>query len=129
MNRNIIIGKKGEELACEYLKKKRYKIIERNWHYSKNAEIDIIADDNGTLVFIEVKTRTTLNYGHPFESITQSKIQKIYKGILGYLNQIDKKYKSYRFDGIAIIGLEITFDNIKAITIVNNKTIIEIIII
>ena len=58
------------------------------------------------LVFIEVKTRTTLNYGHPFESITQSKIQKIYKGILGYLNQIDKKYKSYRFDGIAIIGLE-----------------------
>ena len=106
MNRNIIIGKKGEELACEYLKRKRYKIIERNWHYSKNAEIDIIADDNGTLVFIEVKTRTTLNYGHPFESITQSKIQKIYKGILGYLNQIDKKYKSYRFDGIAIIGLE-----------------------
>ena len=106
MNRNIIIGNKGEELACEYLKKKGYKIIERNWHYSKNAEIDIIADDNGTLVFIEVKTRTTLNYGHPFESITQSKIQKIHKGILGYLNQIDKKYKSYRFDGIAIIGLE-----------------------
>lgn len=106
MNRNIIIGKKGEELASEYLKKNKYKIIERNWHYSKNAEIDIIADDNGTLVFIEVKTRTTLNYGHPFESITQSKIEKIHKGILGYLNQTDKKYKSYRFDGIAIIGLE-----------------------
>lgn len=104
MNKNIITGRLGEETASKYLEEKGYKIIERNWHYSKNAEIDIIAEDKGEIVFVEVKTRTTLNYGHPFEAVNTAKIQKIYKAILAYLNQTDKKYKSYRFDGIAIIG-------------------------
>lgn len=106
MQRNVIIGKTGEDIACEYLIKNGYKIIERNWHYSKNAEIDIIAEDKNELVFIEVKTRTNLNFGHPFEAINKTKIEKIYKGILGYLRNSDKKYNSYRFDGIAIIGLK-----------------------
>ncbi len=103
---NILKGKKGENIAVEYIKKLGYKIIETNWHYSKNAEIDIIAEDKGTLVFIEVKTRTTLNYGHPFEAINQTKISKIHKAIYGYLNKTENKYTSFRFDGIAIIGLE-----------------------
>ena len=105
MNKNIIIGKKGENLATQYLIQNGYKILERNWHYSKNAEIDIIAEKKDTLIFVEVKTRTTTNFGHPFESITQNKIEKIHKGILGYLSECEKKYKTYRFDGIAIIGL------------------------
>ena len=99
-------GKLGENIAKEYLEKLGYKIIEQNWHYSKNAEIDIIAEDNSALVFIEVKTRTNLNYGHPFEAITKSKIEKIYTAISGYLKEHEKKYKSFRFDGIAIIGVE-----------------------
>ena len=105
MKNNIITGKSGEVLAKNYLVNIGYKIIETNWHYSKDAEIDIIASDNGTLVFVEVKTRTNLNYGHPFEAITQTKIQKIHKAILGYLNNCDKKYNGFRFDGIAVIGL------------------------
>lgn len=106
MNKNILTGKLGEDEAVKYLVDNGYKIIDRNWHYSKNAEIDIIAEDNNELVFVEVKTRTTLNYGHPFEAVTQNKIQKIYKAIYGYLSQSKKKYKSYRFDSIAIIGLK-----------------------
>ena len=102
---NIQKGKQGEDRACEYLKECGYTILERNWHYSKNAEIDIIAKEKDTLVFIEVKTRTNLNFGHPFEAINNLKIQKIHKAILGYLSQTDLKCKSYRFDGIAIIGL------------------------
>ncbi len=98
-------GRQGEKLACEYLEKLGYRIIEKNWHYSKNAEIDIIAEDCNTIVFIEVKTRTNLNYGHPFEAITQSKIRKIYTAISGYLSKCEKKYKAFRFDGIAIVGL------------------------
>ncbi len=105
MNKNIITGRKGEDIASSYLEDLGYKIIDRNWHYSKNAEIDIIALDNNTLVFIEVKTRTNLNYGHPFESVSKIKIQKIQKAILAYLSNCKIKYKSYRFDGIAIIGL------------------------
>lgn len=102
---NILTGRKGEAIAAQYLEQKGFKIIEKNWHYSKNAEIDIIAEYKGELIFVEVKTRRTLNYGHPFESITTSKTAKIHKAMLGYIAQSAKKYKSYRFDGIAIIGL------------------------
>lgn len=102
---NILTGKKGEDIATKFLEKKGYKIIERNWHYSKNAEIDIIAEFKNEIVFIEVKTRTNMNFGHPFESINKTKIQKIHKAIYGYIKQTKKDYKSFRFDGIAIIGL------------------------
>ena len=102
---NYETGQKGEEIAVNYLIKQGYKILDRNWHYSKNAEIDIIAEKKDCIIFVEVKTRKSLNYGHPFEAITQTKIEKIHKAILAYLSIIDKKYKSYSFDGIAIIGL------------------------
>ena len=105
LKNNFTIGRKGELIATEYLKKNGYRIINTNWHYSKNAEIDIIAEKDNCLVFIEVKTRTNLNYGHPFEAISKVKIQKIHTAILAYLSQSEKKYASYRFDGIAIVGL------------------------
>lgn len=103
---NFIKGRQGEDIAKKYLISAGYKIIECNWHYSKNAEIDIIAEDNGVLVFVEVKTRTSLNFGHPFESVNYNKIKKIHTAVLGYFSKTQKKYKSYRIDGIAIIGLQ-----------------------
>ena len=105
-NDNVIKGKQGENIAQEYLKKCGYKIIDNNWHYSKNAEIDIIAEDKDVIVFVEVKTRTTLNYGHPFEAISKDKIEKINNAVLAYLKLCEKTYKSYRIDGIAITGLK-----------------------
>ena len=104
-NTNTEKGKKGEDIAQEYIKKCGMKIIDTNWHYSKNSEIDIIAEDKDTIVFIEVKARTSTNFGHPFEAITKDKIEKIHTAIQAYLRLADKKYKNYRFDGIAIIGL------------------------
>lgn len=106
LKENFKKGKKGEDIAQKYLQSLGYKILETNWHYSKNAEIDIIAQDKETLVFVEVKTRTSLNYGHPFEAITKNKIQKINSAILAYLQRSIKNYNSYRFDGIAIVGLK-----------------------
>ena len=99
-------GRLGEQAAADYLKKAGYKIIERNMHYSKNAEIDIIAEDKGELVFIEVKTRTSLNFGHPFEAVNKLKLQKIKMAAYAYLNSSEKKYKSFRIDAIAVIGLK-----------------------
>ena len=111
---NVQKGRIGEDIAKEYLQKLGYKIIDMNWHYSKNAEIDIIAEDKKTLVFVEVKTRSSLNYGHPFDAISQSKINKINSAIWAYLSINDKKYDSYRFDGVAIIGLKNpTIEHIK----------------
>ena len=99
-----ITGQKGEDTAAEYLVKQGYKIIARNVHFSRNCEIDIIAQEKDTTVFVEVKTRSTLNFGHPFEAINQQKIQKIHIGILNYIKQ--NNIKKYRIDGIAVIGIK-----------------------
>ena len=101
-NQKVQTGKKGEDIAAEYLQKSGYTILERNKHFSKNCEIDIIARDKNTTVFVEVKTRKTLNYGHPFEAINRQKMQKIFQGVLLYCEQ--NKIKNYRIDGIAVIG-------------------------
>ena len=66
----------GENFACEYLKNKKYKIIERNFR-KKYEEIDIIAVQGSTLVFIEVKARTSGSFGSPFEGISSSKLRHL----------------------------------------------------
>ena len=99
---NFSTGKKGEELAQEYLIKKGYKILETNKRFSKFCEIDIIAKDKDTLVFCEVKTRKTTVCGSPFEAITKSKYQNIKKGIYFYLQE-NPQYKKFRIDAISII--------------------------
>lgn len=68
----------GENAACEYLVKKGYKILERNFRKGY-GEIDIIALHNRTLVFVEVKTRTTSSYGTPFDSISSHKLRILRK--------------------------------------------------
>ncbi len=116
LKENVQKGKQGEDIAKKYLISLGWKIIDCNWHYSKNAEIDIIAKDGETLVFVEVKTRLSLNYGHPFEAINNNKIHKIYTAVSAYLNKSTVKYKSYRLDGIAITGLKNpTIEHIKSI--------------
>lgn len=69
-----LYGKYGEDLACEFLKKKGYKIIERNFRI-RGGEIDVIALDGKTLVYIEVKTRSSHRFGLPEESITPWKLR------------------------------------------------------
>ena len=70
---NKTVGNAGEDLACRYLQKQGYEILERNKHYSKFCEIDIIAKHKSTIVFIEVKTRKTNEFGTPSEAITKTK--------------------------------------------------------
>ena len=101
MSDNKKVGQIGEDMAVEYLKNKGYKILERNKHFSKACEIDIIALDKKTLVFVEVKTRNSNICGIPFEAITQAKYNKIKIGLFTYLNE-NPQYKKYRIDGISI---------------------------
>ena len=95
-------GQLGENLAEKYLKKQCYKILEKNYRYSRIAEIDIIAKDKDTIVFVEVKTRTNLNFGHPFEAINKTTLQHLYQTGLIYLQNTKEKYKTYRIDIIGI---------------------------
>ncbi len=109
---NRKIGESGEDLACRYLEKRGYKILERNKHFSKLCEIDIIAEYKGTIIFVEVKTRKTTNFGTPFEAITKTKLQNLQTGILSYLQE--HKVKKYRLDVIGItLKPEIKIEHMK----------------
>lgn len=99
-----IIGKTGENLATKYLKKINYKILERNFRYRKE-EIDIIAYDikQNEIVFIEVKTRTSMKYGRPCEAVKGDK-QKHIKRVAQYYTLKHKiRRQAARFDVIEIL--------------------------
>ncbi len=95
------IGNQGEELACKYLKKQGYKILERNYQI-RGGEIDIIAKDGEYLVFIEVKTRYSHQYGLPVEAMTPWKIKFLLKTARFYLQKINWGSGPYRLDFVGI---------------------------
>ena len=94
------LGIEGEEVAVRFLKKKGYKIVSRNFK-SSVGEMDIIAEDGDTLVFVEVKTRTDDSFGHPFEAVTNKKQEKLRKVALSYLKHSRREVAS-RFDVLSI---------------------------
>ena len=96
-------GKQGEDIAAEYLQKNGYKILERNFHFSKYGEIDIIAIKNFKIIAIEVKARTSLICGEPLEAVTKEKINKIRKTFNYYLGQTKTFYLSHQIDIISIV--------------------------
>lgn len=97
---NREFGNKGEDLACEYLTKNGYEILERNKHFSKLCEIDIIAKYKNKIIFIEVKTRKSDAFGTPMEAITKTKYNNIKTGVLSYIQE--NKIKNYQIDAIGI---------------------------
>ena len=99
---NVSIGKNGEEIAKKFLEKQGYKILEMNKKFSRFSEIDIIALDKNTLVFVEVKTRKSNICGAPLEAITPKKYNHIKQGLFTYLQE-NPQYKKYRIDGISIL--------------------------
>ena len=96
-------GNLGENLAAQYLENLGYKILERNWRYSRDGEIDIIALYKDCLVFVEVKTRKTIAFGHPFEAITPKKVSQVQSIARAYMAQSKEKYKTCRIDGISVL--------------------------
>ncbi len=98
---NIPVGRQGETLACQYLSRQGYRIIVRNYR-TKLGEIDIIAEEQGTLVFVEVKARRGHQCGHPFEAVTPSKCRQISKVALQYLAETGREGCPARFDVVAV---------------------------
>lgn len=114
---NISTGKKGEFIAKNYLIQNGYKIIDTNVRFSRFCEIDIIAFDKNTLVFIEVKTRTSQICGHPFEAITKTKYQHIRQGLMMYLKE-HPEYKKFRIDAISVLlKPEIKIEHLKNVSL------------
>lgn len=95
------LGEKGEFLALQLLEKKGYQILEKNWRTGK-LEIDIIAEKEGFVVFVEVKTRTSNYLGDPELAVTRKKQSQLVKAADFYFKQTDCQLES-RFDIITVI--------------------------
>jgi len=99
---NKSLGARGEEIAAAYLKGRKFTIVERNFR-CKAGEVDIIARDGKTLVFVEVKTRRTLTFGPPQLALTPFKQRQISKAALTWLAKKKLFDTSARFDVVAIL--------------------------
>lgn len=100
---NKVEGTKGEFNATEYLKKKKYKILDQN-HRNKLGEIDIVAMQKEMIVFVEVKSRSTLSFGRPSEAVDERKQNKLRAVANLYLLQHKMMDIPCRFDVIEVIG-------------------------
>jgi uncharacterized protein (TIGR00252 family) len=100
---HLQMGVWGEELAADYLREKGYVILERDWH-SGHRDIDIIARQDACIVFVEVKTRRSSDFGSPVQAVDYAKRRNLLRAINHYLHyrQIDL---SWRFDVISIVGM------------------------
>lgn len=97
----LSLGQQGEKLAVARLKELRYKIIERNYRCCL-GEIDIIACEKDTLVFVEVKTRSGKAFGSPIEAVTPYKQRQLSKAALAYINQKKLRDIQARFDVVTV---------------------------
>lgn len=94
------LGKLGEEMAAEFLRKQGYEILHTNWMYQK-AEIDIIARKENILAIVEVKTRSSTEFGLPQEFVKPKKIRLLVKAVNEYIEQNDLDAEA-RFDIISV---------------------------
>lgn len=106
---NQITGSNGEKMAIKFLENKGYKILESNFRL-RGGEIDIVARDQECLVFIEVKTRNSHEFGLPEEAITPAKINLLKRAALFYVIKAKWGSRPYRIDVVTIDSSHPTFD-------------------
>ncbi len=99
---NKITGKCGEDAAADFLKNKKYKIVKRNYK-NKIGEIDIIAEDKDEIIFVEVKTRSSFEFGTPAQAVNYHKKRKIANTAEYYLME-NPTEKNIRFDVIEVFA-------------------------
>ncbi len=112
---NKTLGERGEAIAAAYLRGLRFTIVDRNFR-CKAGEVDIIARDGKTFVFVEVKTRRSLSFGPPQGSVTLFKQRQISKAALAWLAKNRLHEANARFDVIAILLREHAVPEIEHIT-------------
>jgi putative endonuclease len=107
-------GKLGENIAAEELRRQGYAILARRYR-TRFGEIDIVAQDHGTVVFVEVKARRTDRYGSAAESVTDWKQRRIAAMALDYLGWVGRLDDPCRFDVVAVDGLGTGHTTVKVI--------------
>ncbi|WP_395242904.1 YraN family protein [Agromyces sp. MMS24-K17] len=103
MAHNTELGRHGEELAVGHLERRGMVVLDRNWR-CRLGEIDIVARDGVDTVFVEVKTRTSAAFGHPFESITARKLTRLRRLAIAWCEQTDAPVGRIRIDAVSVLA-------------------------
>nr|WP_175491208.1 YraN family protein [Microbacterium azadirachtae] len=101
------LGRAGEERAVAYLTRLGYRILDRNWRCDQ-GELDVVALHQDALAFVEVKTRRTLDFGHPFEAIDASKRQRLWRLAHAWVREHRRESlgRTLRVEAIGIVGAD-----------------------
>jgi putative endonuclease len=102
MDQRQSLGRRGEDLACEELKKRGYVIVDRRFR-TRCGELDIVARDHGVLVFVEVRARSSTQFGTPFESVTWQKRLRLCRMAESYLYLNRLSGEPCRFDVVSVV--------------------------
>jgi putative endonuclease len=100
------LGRRGEDLAHRYLQKAGYAVVARNYRAGADSEIDIVARKDDVLVFVEVKSRRTAEYGAPERAIDSSKHKNIMRGARAFTTRGGIDWSQVRFDVISVVFTE-----------------------
>jgi len=102
---HIALGRRGEDLAVAHLRAHGHKILRRNFRAPRGGEVDIVCRDkrHGELVFVEVKTRSSEEFGRPMDAVDQKKRRLIIRGAMTWLRMLDMPDLTFRFDVIEVI--------------------------
>jgi len=101
--RNRELGARGEALAAAYLEGLGYQLLDRNWRSGREGELDLVARDGEEIVAVEVKTRSGTTAGHPLESITARKAQRLRRLLLSWVRERHPRAPGLRIDAVGIV--------------------------
>lgn len=96
------LGRRGEATAARYLEAAGLRIVDRNWRCPA-GEIDLVAVDGSTLVIIEVKTRSSDDFGQPLEAITASKLERLYVLASTWARAHNQRFSGFRIDAVGVL--------------------------
>lgn len=102
MTERMSLGMRGEDLACETLEENGYQVVARNVRCGR-GEIDVVAWDQGTLCFVEVRTRQSAVSGHPLETVNHRKQAKLVSSAQAYMDRWEGPWPELRFDVIGVV--------------------------
>ncbi|HEY8240442.1 MAG TPA: YraN family protein [Kiritimatiellia bacterium] len=101
---HLLAGEWGEKLAERHLRKKGFKILGRRVRIGDRDELDLVARHGNVLVFVEVKTRATEDFGRPSEAIGREKERNLERAALAYIRRLREKPPYFRFDVVEVVG-------------------------
>jgi len=100
---HLRLGREGEDIAARHLRQCGYKILRKNFRAARGGEVDLVCRHGKELVFVEVKTRSSEEFGRPFDAVNQKKRRLIIRGAMKWLRLLDMPDITFRFDVVEVL--------------------------